>query len=76
MVLAAVLEIILFSSVFIFVFQKLLICSEVLLAPWIIEGGVVVVVVGGGSQDFFYKNEEVIHIKGDLSIEEGWGVGE
>ena len=48
MVLAAVLEIILFSSVFIFVFQKLLICSEVLLAPWIIEGGVVVVVVGGG----------------------------
>ena len=74
MVLAAVLEIILFSSVFIFVFQKLLICSEVLLAPWIIEGGVVV--VGGGSQDFFYKNEEVIHIKGELSIEEGWGVGE
>lgn len=76
MVLAAVvvvLEIVLFSLVFIFVFQKLLICSEVLLPPKIIERGE----RGGGCrQDFFCKNRELIHIKGGLSIEEGWGVGE
>ena len=57
MVLAAVvvvLEIVLFSLVFIFVFQKLLICSEVLLPPRIIERGE----RGGGVVKIFFVKIE------------------